>query len=157
MKPGAVIVVGLGLFILLGAFAAGLSFTTPDRNPSFVTSEAIAGTPGEPPADGSSALVYGTYRTSSGLRVFHIQVRAPSYAASIGFVPPPDCHPPQGVVLEDEGLCTGVPLTGVVTGGGTTPSGKTLVIVQVSISADCHDVLKDGDAWPSSEPACRDS
>lgn len=155
-SPGAVIVVGLGLFILFGLFAAGLSITTPGQSPSAVTSEAVAATPAEPPADGSSSLVYGTYRTSSGLRLLGVQLRAPSYAASVGFVVPPDCDPPDGVVLEDEGLCTGVPETGVVTGGGTTGSGHRLVIVQVSISNACHEVLREGDPWPSTHAACRE-
>jgi len=152
-----VIVAGLGLFILLGLFAAGLSLTTPGESPSAVTPEAIAATPGEPPADGSSSLVYGRYRTNSGLRLLGVQLRAPSYAASVGFVPPADCDPPDGVVLEDEGRCTGVAATGVVTGHGTTRSGHRLVIVQAGISKDCYEVLREGDPWPSTHAACRKS
>ncbi|MGE0228681.1 MAG: hypothetical protein AB7I38_08810 [Dehalococcoidia bacterium] len=157
MKPGAVVVVGLGLFILLAAFAAGLSFTTPDRSPSAVTPEVIAGTPGEPSADGSSALVYATYRTSSGFRMFRIEVIPSKYAASVGFVPPAECRPPDGVTLTSEGLCTGVPAEGVVLGRGTTRSGPEIVIVQVPISDDCFEVLDNAEPWPSAHDACRDT
>lgn len=156
MRSGAVIVIGLGLFLLVGLFAAGLAFTTTE-SPSGGTSQAIAATPGEPPADGSSALVYGSYRSSSGLRLFGIEFRAPSYAASVGFVPPEECDPPHGAVLEDGGRCAGIPVAGVVTGGGTTRSGHTLVIVEVSISSDCFGVLREGDAWPSDRAACKRS
>ena len=155
MKPGAVVVVGLGLLILLAGFAAGHSFTTPDRSPSTVTPEVIEATPGEPPADGSLALVYAAYRTSSGFRMFRIQIVPPKYAASVGFVPPAECRPPDGVVLTSEGLCTGVPGEGVVVGRGTTRSGLEIVIVQVAISDDCFEVLDNAEVWPSTHDACR--
>ncbi|MFN8584039.1 MAG: hypothetical protein U0446_01770 [Dehalococcoidia bacterium] len=155
MKPGAIIVIGLGLFIIFGLLAAGLSLST-TKSPFAVTTQVIEAMPAEPPADGSASVVYATSRTSSGLKILGVQVRQPDFAASVGFVPPPGCAPPQGVVLEDEGLCSGVALTGVVMGSGTTRSGHPLVIVQVAISSACHDVLREGDPWPSTHAACQE-
>lgn len=156
MKSGAIIVIGLGLLVLVGLFAAGLGVTSKSGS-SGVTAESIAGTPGEPPVDGSGALVYGTFRTNAGIKMLGIQVRRPDYAASVGFVPPAGCTPAQGAVLVAGGPCARVPVAGDVTGGGTTRSGATLVIVQVPISNDCFEELRVGDPWPSTHPGCRPS
>ncbi|MGE0228682.1 MAG: hypothetical protein AB7I38_08815 [Dehalococcoidia bacterium] len=156
MKSGAIIVVGLVVVVIGGLLAAGVTVTGTETSSGSGPATAVDG-PAEPPADGSSALVYGTLRTNAGLRLFGLQLVAADYAASVGFVPPAGCLPDQDAALLAEGPCARIPAAGEVVGSGTLSSGHALVIVQVPIFARCFDVLKEGDRWPSELDGCRES
>ncbi|MGE0133969.1 MAG: hypothetical protein AB7L91_05500 [Dehalococcoidia bacterium] len=157
MKSGAIIVVGLVVVIIGGLLAAGVTVTGTETSSGSGPAIAVDGPPAEPPADGSSALVYGTMRTNAGFRLFGLQLIAPDYAASVGFVPPAGCVPDHGAALVAKGPCASIPAAGEVVGGGTLSSGHALVIVQAPISADCYEELREGDRWPSELVACGES
>jgi hypothetical protein len=108
----------------------------------------------DPPASGSYGRVYGVYQAKSGLGLFGVHIIAPEYRAQVGFVPPPGCALPHDAATVVAAECPGAPAYGPVSGGGSTAQGHRLVIVSVTVSKACHDLLATGDRWPASYAAC---
>lgn len=142
---GLVVVLLAGAGLRIGGTSGGDSGAVVSEGPRL-----------DPPPDGSHGLVYGTHKAESGLGLFGWQIISPRYVAQVGFVPPPGCEAPTTGELVPDGPCARVPAWGEVSGGGTTADGHDLVIVSVTVSERCHEVLRAGDRWPSADPACAD-
>jgi hypothetical protein len=113
--------------------------------------------PGVGPTGTPVAVVVSTHEDQEtswfGLR------RGPThYLASVQFYAPQDClpllsegDPWPGVASE---CSTDVPISGVVTGSGSAPTGETIVLVDVELQEGCFDALVPGDTWPPTRPEC---
>lgn len=143
---------GVVLAALVLIVLAGGAFTTTSR----VEVGAGPATPfATPPADGSYAVVVGSHQTTSPyVDLFGLKIGPARYAAHVMFVAPEGCGAAGSSRIEATGPCTGIPVAGEVTGGGTNEEGRELIIVSVKISEACHEILVTGDRWPHSDPAC---
>lgn len=56
--------------------------------------------------------------------------------------------------MPDRECASPVPIAGVISGGGITPTGETIVTVDVEVSGDCYDTIIVGDEWPPRATAC---
>lgn len=114
----------------------------------------IGGIPA-PPSDGEYGVVMATYISDSGLEVLGFEFGRTRREVNVAVVPPPGCDT-DGGELRAEGACEDAPLTGEVSGGGTTAEGVPFVFITKEISEACYEVLHPGDPWPSQRPECRD-
>lgn len=145
----AVVVAVVGI-VLLGAVAlGGLGGTRVETS----VSEPVSGQFDGPPADGSSGIVMGSYKSRSGFGVFGLTIGKSRWEANIAMVPPDGCEVSDGK-LPAEGPCEAAAATGRVSGGGTTASGLEFVIVSTEVSEGCHEALEPYERWPSSKAAC---
>jgi hypothetical protein len=152
-KAVAALTVGVIILAVLvvGSGGLGMRVTSHSTEPA---SAVASSTPLNPPLDGASGVVYDTYRTSSGLSLFGLDIVAPKYVASVGFVPPAGCEVPAAGEFRLEGACVSAPASGDVSGTGTTAGGTAFTIVSVPISKQCFEVLQTGDVWPSADASC---
>lgn len=114
----------------------------------------IGGIPA-PPSDGGYGVVTATYTSDSGLEVLGFELGRTRHEASIAVVPPPGCDT-DGGELRAEGACEDAPLSGSVSGGGSTGEGVRFVFITKEISEACYRVLQPGDPWPSERAECRE-
>jgi hypothetical protein len=145
------LVVGLIVLVVVVVLAAGALGTTR------TTMTAGAGVPiTMPPDDGSAGTVFGL-NERPGQSIFGISLTSSSYHAMIGMVVPVECirvDESGNETLLSDGVCAGLPVYGVLSGGGTTPSGGRLAIVDIEVSKQCYAALTIGDTWPANTDAC---
>ncbi len=154
MSNGSVVAVVAAVVgvVLLGVLVfGGLGGTRVETS----VPEPVPGQFDGPPADGSSGVVMGSYKSRSGIGVFGLTITRPRFEAHIALVPPPGCEISAGE-LPAGGACEAAAETGQVSGGGTTADGLEFVIVSTRVSEACHEALQAYERWPSSKPACRD-
>ena len=110
----------------------------------------------DPPGDGRSGVVF-ELRKSGGLRVLGFQLHPQKHFAEISVVVPSECvvvDEAGNDTLSAQGTCAELPVRGDLHGGGITPSGGTLALVEVEISKTCFKALKVGVSWPSAIEGC---
>jgi hypothetical protein len=134
-----------------GALLAGGLVST---SVEFDSGEGVAAPWTPPPADGSSGVVVGTYKSKAGLNIFGLTFTPATWEAQVMFVPPPGCEP-DGTEVVATGACAGIPAEGKYAGGGTAPDGSPLMTVAIEISRKCHEALRYGDGWPAAYEACQ--
>lgn len=156
MNSGSVVAVVVGVGALMLAVAVLFLGAVGGRTQVEFAANAtpIGGIPA-PPSDGAYGVVMATYISDSGLEVFGFEFGRTRREANIAVVTPPGCETGSGE-LRAEGACEDVPLTGEVSGGGTTADGVPFVFITKEISEACYGVLHPGDTWPSQRPECVD-
>lgn len=156
MNSGSVVAVVVGVGALMLAIAVLFLGAVGGRTQVEFAANAtpIGGIPA-PPSDGAYGVVMATYISDSGLEVFGFEFGRTRREANIAVVTPPGCETGSGE-LRAEGACEDVPLTGEVSGGGTTADGVPFVFITKEISEACYGVLHPGDTWPSQRPECLD-
>lgn len=156
MNSGSVVAVVVGVGALMLAIAVLFLGAVGGRTQVEFAANAtpIGGIPA-PPSDGAYGVVMATYISDSGLEVFGFEFGRTRREANIAVVTPPGCETGSGE-LRAEGACEDVPLTGEVSGGGTTADGVPFVFITKEISEACYGVLHPGDTWPSQRPECVD-
>ncbi len=164
---GIVIAAIILVVIVAGAAGAfGVRVTT-DGSSGPVTTDGSSGPvtaggrsvtlPDSPPRDGSAGVVFGQHE-SSGMSIFGLDLRSRAYTLLVSLVPPIGCTVTtvDGVLtLPSDAACEGVPVSGLVAGGGRTSEGDTIVIVSVEVSKGCYRAITTGDPWPSTARLCR--
>ena len=156
MNSGSVVAVVVGVGALMLAVAVLFLGAVGGRTQVEFAANAtpIGGIPALP-SDGAYGVVMATYISDSGLEVFGFVFGRTRREANIAVVTPPGCETGSGE-LRAEGACEDVPLTGEVSGGGTTADGVPFVFITKEISEACYGVLHPGDTWPSQRPECVD-
>lgn len=145
---GGVIILALLVVAGLGAF--GTTVTTSS------SSSTVVALP-DPASDGTSGVIFHV-REEGRESILGITIKKARHYLHVGMIVPEHC-----VVTDDQGMeslseageCADTPARGDVSGGGTTPSGDRLIIVEVPVSAECFEAVETGDVWPPEAQACR--
>ena len=153
MGTGQAIALVVGVVVAIaavGALAAGgLTATTVEVNEPGVVFDL-------PPADGSYAVVVGTYQTKAGFGLFGLDITPSRWAAQVTFAPPPGCSLPADGKLRAVGACAGVAAEGDnVAVSGTSAEGTVYWNLELDVSKACHKALEIGDRWPTTKQECQ--
>lgn len=116
------------------------------------------GTPGDTVPDGGPVARVISKVETSGSSFLWFRRSNPSYEVTIQFFAPPGCS---GSVSFDDpwpssdpSCATDVPVTGIVSGIGTTQTGESVIAVDVQVNPDCFAAVAHGDYWPPAS-ACQ--
>lgn len=126
--------------------------------PGSVETEVLPDVPlPDPIAEPAAAVVIGRYE-SGGLSFFGLRFGTVDHTISVQFYAAPGCFDrvkfgdPWPVPFEE--CSSDVGIEGTISGGGTAPTGETIVSVDVVVPGACYDTISRGDRWPPSALVC---
>lgn len=109
------------------------------------------------PSAMSAAVVLGTDQ-SGGSSFLWLDLGSKTYSVTVQFYAPPGCF--ELVEFGDQWpvpypeCSSDIPVAGEVTGLGNTPTGESMVAVDVEVARDCFDNVARGSSWPPAVSAC---
>ena len=151
MERANTVGVALVILLVLGASLAVLRPIAPDR--AAYTSV----TQYDPTRESASGVVVGRLETG-GISLFGITFGRISRTASVRILVPPGCG--ERVAVGDswpspfEDCVTTSPIAGVVSGGGVSTGGESILVVDVVVGERCYESIGRGDTWPPATGAC---